>query len=744
MKQILIALLIVVTVVTLIVITFTISQANNEQDRLQNDLIYRSTLLANSLKETVEPNFINKSDNSLELVVKRFTDKERFAGLGIYDNKGNTIAASTTIPDATSSATQIVADAMDADKANGDFTNFGDKKVYALAVPLHNDKSVVGALLVVQNAGYIDDRVNEIWRNNLIRLVLQASLISLAVLLLIRWLIYQPIKNLVETLKLARTGNTEAGTKTLGDSFFFRPLQKEISNIQQSLSAARLAASEEARLRVEKSESPWTAQRLQEFTKEILKGRSLLVASYSEPYTHIKKDRKIEYFSPAGGVVTALDPIMQSCGGTWIAWGNGNADREVVDSQSHIKVPPNEPKYTLRRLWLTQKEADGFYTGFCKEGLWPLCHVAHIRPTFRSEDWEQYGRVNAKYAQAVLSEIKNIKNPLIFIQDFHLALVPRLVKKARPDATIGIFWHSPWPNPELFSICPWKKEILDGILGADLIGFQTQLNCNNFIETVGRELESKIDFEQFSATRHGHTSYVKSFPISIAFSGTAPEEPPLNPEEKSELLSGLGIKTQYLALGVERFDYTKGIIEKFKAIEIFLTQHPEYIGNFSLLQIVSPTSSKAKKYQEFAGDVRHEAERINSSFKAKNWKPIVLVEKYHNREQLSRLYQLANICMVTSLHDGMNLVAKEFVASRTDEKGMLILSQFTGAARELKEALIINPYDGKQTAQTILQALEMSPIEQTKRMRKLRKIVMDSNVFRWSSDILEALVDLSA
>ena len=741
MKQVIIAILVIVTIVSLIVISFTVNQVAQEEVRLKTDIQYRSTLLADSLKETVEPNFINKSDANLQNIVNRFEDRERLAGIAIYDNKGNTTAVSSTIPQDITQSQKIAADAMDADKTTGDFISLQNSKYYVLAIPLHDDKSVVGALTIVQNAGYIDARLYEIWRNNLLRLLIQASLISFAMVLLLRWIIYVPIKSLVESLQSARAG--QQTSKNLTNSLLFKPLINEVSNIRRSLFEARSQASEEARMRLEELESPWTAERLKESLKDILKGRTLFMVSNREPYIHTKNNGKISYFLPASGPVTAIEPVMRSCGGVWIAHGSGNADKLVVNRKDKIQVPPEEPKYTLRRIWLSEKEEQGYYYGFSNEGIWPLCHIAHNRPTFRKEDWEEYVKVNQKFADAVLSEIKNEEKPIVLVQDFQLALAPRMIKSQRPGALVGIFWHIPWPNPESFSICPWKKEILDGMLGADLIGFQTQLYCNNFIETVGRELESLIDFERFTITKNNHVSYIKPFPISIAFpNGFDQSENENDRSDKEKLLKSLNVKTRYIGLGIERLDYTKGILERLKAIEIFLDRFPAYCGNFTFIQIAAPSRTKIKKYQDFAKEVENEVERINSLFKSKNWKPVVFLKKHHNHKEIQIFYKLADFMLVTSLHDGMNLVAKEFVASRYDEKGVLILSQFTGAARELKKALIVNPYNGEQTADAIKEALEMKPSEQTKRMRNMREVIKNYNVYRWSAELLKSIINL--
>ncbi|MFA5782696.1 MAG: trehalose-6-phosphate synthase [Bacteroidales bacterium] len=743
MKQIITALFIIVLTVSLIAVTFTFNQVKNEEERLTVDLQHRSTLLAESFRETIEPNFINKSDEYLQTIVEKFADRERFAGMAIYDHKGNINAMSSSLPKEISKAQQIATDAMDEDKANGDFVEFKDKKTYLLAIPLHEEKSVVGALMIAQNAGYIDSRLTEIWQNSLIRLFLQIFLLTIAISLIIRWLIFAPVRSLAESLKSARIGNSDTN-KLLSNSLFLQPITKEVANIRRSLLEARLAAGEEAKANLEKLDSPWTAERLKQFVKNTLQNRTIVVVSNREPYIHTKVGNKINYYFPASGMVTAIEPIMQACGGTWIAHGSGDADRLVVDKDNRLQVPPDEPKYTLKRVWLTEEEEKGHYYGFSNEGLWALCHIAHTRPIFRKEDWEEYKKVNGKFAQTVLSEIRNLQKPIIFIQDFHFALLPRMIKRSRPDATIGLFWHVPWVSAESFSICPWKKEILDGMLGADLVGFHTQLHCNNFIETVGRELESLIDFEQFTVTRNEHVSFIKPFPISIAFSNGY-EYQARDKEEKynsQKLLKNLGVATKLVGVGVDRLDYTKGILERLKAIEIFLKKYPSYQGHFTFIQIAAPSRSKIKKYREFAQEVEKEVERINTLFSAKGWKPIFLIERHHDHEEINQFYKLADFCLVTSLHDGMNLVAKEFVASRSDEKGVLILSQFTGASRELKDALIVNPYNGEQTAEAIHTALEMPPSEQTKRMKKLRETVKNHNAYRWSAEFLKTMVNL--
>ncbi len=742
-KQTLVLVLAVLAVVSLITVGFVFNQVEQEKVRLQDDIEYRSSLLAGSLKDPIESNFTNRSDRYFQGVVEKYVDDQRIAGLMILDSTGKPVAASSNLPQDMAASGRIAADAMDESRANGDFVGSGDQKLYVFAEPLREDQAVVGALVIVQNASYIDRYVTDIWQRNVVRLLVQASLFAVAILVIMRWMVVRPLQSLLSVMQLSRGGK---GQRVVGraTSPLFEPVMREFSSIQKRLTRAQAAAQDEARSSLEKLDSPWTAERLREFTKGLLKNRAIVTVSNREPYVHTKQGNKISYFVPASGVVTALEPIMAACGGTWIAHGSGDADRLVVDKEDKIAVPPDDPSYTLKRVWLSKREVDGHYVGFSNGAVWPLCHMVHTRPTFKQGDWEEYRAVNEKFAKAVLSEIKGQKSPIIIIQDYHFALLPGLIKSARPDAAVCIFWHIPWPTAEAFSICPWKKEMLEGLLGADIIGFHTQLFCNNFIQTVGKELEALVDLEQFSVTKNAHTSFVKTYPISIDFTGSpiSKAEQKTRVEDSAELLEKLGVKTPFVAVGVERLDYTKGLLERMKAIELFLEKYPAYVGKFTLIQIAAPSRTSVKEYQQFEEQVIAEVERINNSFRQGSWKPILLINEHRDHEFIGRLYRAANVCMVTPLHDGMNLVAKEFVAARSDEKGVLILSQYAGAAQELRDALIINPYDGQQAAETIHTALQMTPSEQGKRMRKMRNAVKSHNVYRWSAEMLKKLAEL--
>jgi trehalose-6-phosphate synthase len=432
--------------------------------------------------------------------------------------------------------------------------------------------------------------------------------------------------------------------------------------------------------------------------------------------------------------------VLRVCDGTWVAQATGDADRKTADDRGRLRVPPDHPQYSLRRVWLSAKEDAGFYAGFANEGLWPLCHIAHNRPLFRAEDWDYYRSVNRKFAAAVLEEMEGEREPFVLAQDYHFALLPRMIKEKRPDARVAIFWHIPWPNPEAFGICPWQRELLDGMLGADLIGFHIQAHCNNFLETVDQALESRIDREHFAVNRRQHLTAVRPFPISVAFNGESMEAAAeVTPSERAAFLRQLGVEAEFLGLGVDRVDYTKGIPERLRAIECLLDQFPAYVGKLTFVQIGAPSRGQIKRYQDLMTEVEQETERINQRFQTDTWKPIVFLKKHLSHEQIQPYYRQADFCMVTSLHDGMNLVAKEYVASRHDEKGVLILSRFTGASHELHDALIINPYDTDELAHAIQTALTMRSEEKTVRMRGMRTVVRENNVYRWAENLIAEL-----
>jgi trehalose 6-phosphate synthase len=522
-----------------------------------------------------------------------------------------------------------------------------------------------------------------------------------------------------------------------------------METMAESLRAARAAAAAEARLR-EAGEHLWTAERLAVHMRNQAGSSRIFVVSNREPYMHMRHGREIVCVVPPSGLVTALEPVLRACDGVWVASGSGDADATAVDEFDRLRVPPDEPRYTLRRVWLTPEEEAQYYDGFANEGLWPLCHIAHTRPIFRAADWECYQRVNQRFADALLEEMQDSAEPVVFVQDFHLALLPQLVKKARPDARVAIFWHIPWPNPEAFGICPWQAELLDGLLGADLIGFHIPLHCNNFLGTVDRVVESRTDREHMTVRRGGHTSVVRPYPVSVAFDGAGLADTELAGIEieqeriavRQRLQSEFGVRAECLALGVDRLDYTKGIVERLDAIGQLLEDHPWHRERLTMVQIAAPSRTRIPSYMELHRRVGETVERINSLYQTAHWKPIVLIERQCSHEEVKRWYRAADICLVTSLHDGMNLVAKEFVAARDDEEGVLVLSKFTGAAVELSDALLVNPYDIVGVAEAIHFGLEMNPTERRERMHRMRRQVMEYNIYMWAAKVLGDLRDL--
>lgn len=481
----------------------------------------------------------------------------------------------------------------------------------------------------------------------------------------------------------------------------------------------------------------WTPQALQQVVSEHLHSEQIIVVSNRQPFSHVREaNGSVHVQVPASGMVTALEPIMRACSGVWVAHGSGSADRQAVDRGDRIRVPPEDPSYNLRRVWLSKAEEDAYYYGFSNEGLWALCHLAYVRPAFRLSDWIAYKAVNEKFADVVAREARS-RSPLVLIQDFHFALLPQLVRARIPGATVALFWHVPWPNFETFGVCPWKGEILTHMLAADILGFHTQYHCQNFLATADRFIECQISQEHMTVTLQGHVCHVAPYPISVAWPPRwlAHAAPIAVARREVRLAHGIADDVR-LVLGVERWDFTKGIVERFQALELFFEQKPTARGRVTLLQIAVPSRSDLPAYQDLQRRTVAEAQRVNARFGVGTWKPIVLITEHQEPKAVFDLYRAADICIVNSLHDGMNLVAKEFVSARDDEDGVLILSTFTGASRELVEALLINPFDVGETAAAIVTALNMPRDERRERMRLMRRTVQDNNVYRWAGRML--------
>lgn len=702
----------------------------SEKERLGSELHHRAWLVTEGMKDSVASFLPQGQSKKLEKLVEKISTSEQVFGVVIYNSTGNAIVVSKLLSEKLPSKLNIIFDKFESDIGKGIYEKISNIPMYIFAASVLNDEGIkMGTIVIFSDVSYIDKYIKNIWLRNFLRVLINVFLISVVILLVIRWNITGPISRMSEWMKSVRKGET-GDVMNMPKEDLFAPISKEFSSLAKSLALARAATEEEAKLR-QKTGFVWTREGLREHVRSKLKDKRLIVVSNREPYMHNRRGKNIECLTPASGLITALDPLLRACNGVWVAHGAGSADKDMVDGRNIIRVPPENPQYDLKRVWLTTEEEEGYYYGFSNEGIWPLCHIAHARPVFRTSDWARYKDVNFKFARNI-NDIINGES-YIFIQDYHFSILPRIIRERQPQARIALFWHIPWPNPEAFGICPWKREIIHGMLGADVIGFHTQFYCNNFLETVDRTLECQTDWEHFSTTRRGHTTFVKPFPISI---DPQPEVFTKELQSKEDLLKNLGVQASIMGVGVDRLDYTKGIPERLRTIERFLEKNPEYVGLFTFVQIGAPSREHIKRYHDLIGEVEMEVDRINWKFQTKGWRPIVFIKRHFSHSEIQPYYKNADVCIVSSLHDGMNLVAKEFVIAKEDEQGTLILSTFAGASRELRDALLINPYDIEQSADMIKVAVEMDSADQKLRMKRMRDTVKENNIYKWAADII--------
>lgn len=682
------------------------------------DLNLRSALVANAIDERLGALIQANDTASIQRFFARITQDERIFAVGFCGAGARDPIATPTFP---------------RDIGCGDLAQFEDPAGQILreaqgpllvsAIRLASDAGNGGRIVLVHDLSFVERRSEETKQYLFYFFVGLGVVVSLIT---------------VVVAQLSWRGWLQGTRALMRGEGLLRPTRRsaegELQPIADDLRALIRDLDAENSLRDEE-QMTWSADTLRGILDRELRGQDVIVVSNREPYIHVWHEGKIIIRRPASGLVTALEPIMRACSGTWIAHGSGSADREVVDRQDRVQVPVENPSYQLRRLWLSDREEQGYYYGFANEGLWPLCHIAHVRPTFRSADWIEYQSVNRTFAAAVVKEAKS-EDPIVLVNDYHLALVPRIVREKLPDATIITFWHIPWPNPEAFAICPWRQELLDGLLGSSILGFHTQFHCNNFVDTVDRQLEARVDRETFNVSYKGQTTAVKRYPISVDW----PPSPLVMTKTVEESRSAVRLRhglpgDHAVGVGVDRLDYTKGLEERLRGVERLMELHPEWLGKFSFIQIAAPTRATIEQYQNYEERVRGMAARINERFNAAH-PPVILVVEHREPDEVYEYYRAADLAFVSSLHDGMNLVAKEFVASRDDERGVLILSQFTGAARELSEALIVNPYDADQCAAALDVALRMPLRTQRARMRLMRSLIREFNVYRWAGRML--------
>ncbi|CAA6603728.1 Trehalose-6-phosphate synthase [Rhodospirillaceae bacterium LM-1] len=687
----------------------------------QNDVEMRSRLVFSSVRDSLAALASKPSPREIKNLFERISEDERVLAVGWCNANGKLQVGSANWPKGLACPASLASDAplfQAQEIAHGPVLS----GIFPLA---GGDGKQLGQLIILNDLSFIDRRSSTA-RLYLMGFLAVLSIVAAGVTVLMAQL---TLRGWIRSVRQALNAPVGGYRPKLASDPQLAPMMGEIRQLLRDLDISRRTATG---IRID-----WSPETLRNVLDNELPGVEVLVLSNREPYIHNFNDAgQIVMQRPASGLVTALEPIMRACKGTWVAHGSGSADQETCDAQGHVAVPPGDPVYTLRRVWLTEEEQNGYYYGLSNEGLWPLCHITYVRPVFREPDWEQYVAVNRKFADAVVREAQR-PDPLVLVQDYHFALAPRMIRERLPNATIITFWHIPWPNSEVFGICPWREAIINGLLGSSVIGFHTQLHCNNFIETADRFIECHIDREEATVSVGGHSSLVRPYPISIdwppaAMVGQAPTQ-----DCRKAVLARFDMPSDtLLAVGVERFDFTKGIPDRFRAVEILLERHPEWIGRFVLLQVAAPSRSKLPVYQEIQRETQGIASEINRKFGRGNYKPILLVAQHHEPEQVYELFRAANLCIVSSLHDGMNLVAKEFVAARDDEEGVLILSTFAGASRELMEALIVNPFDARVTADAIDHALRMPVEQQAERMHLMREMVSENNVYYWAGRML--------
>lgn len=690
-------------------------------DWSRRDVELRATLVFNSVSGPLSAMLENGQTDHINELFERVATDSRIVAVAVCRD-GKEPAHATKLMPSSISCEKIAR--SDTESFSSVIVNGRRMLIGAYPIVSRTDPSreIEGHFIIVHDLSFAEHRGQE--ARNYLTLMLGGIILASGALAI--GLVLYLIRNWLRTFKQAVTSATSPGVRNAAASY--GPLDKEVRQVLRQLEMSQSA--------IDRDQANWSKETLRDIMLAELPGVEVIVVANREPYIHNHGPGGIELQTPASGLVSAVEPVMRACGGTWIAHGSGTADRETVDANDRIGVPPRSPEYTLRRIWISEEEQDGYYYGLANEGLWPLCHIAFTRPVFRESDWRTYRAVNERFADAVAAEAKT-SSPIVLIQDYHFALLPQMVRERIPDATIITFWHIPWPNAETFGIFPWKEEIIHGLLGSSIIGFHTQFHCNNFLETVDRFVESRIDREQESVTLKGHETFIRPYPISIDWPPAALANQKSIQDCRDAVRKRLDLPPETkIAVGIERFDYTKGVLDRIRAVDTLLETHPEWRGRFVLVQAAAPTRSKLQTYKGLQDEAMALAEEVNAKYADVSPQPIRLIIRHHEPSEVFELFRAADVCIVSSLHDGMNLVAKEFIAARDDERGVLMLSHFAGASRELAEALIINPYDAHATGEVLHSALVMPETEQHERMRLMRAYVSTRNVYRWAGQML--------
>jgi len=700
----------------------------------EKDVALRAQLAGNMAREALVVHWRRRDNQRIAGVLSQIWHDERIMGAVACSPTGALIAATRDYP-AGLGCELVRSRRLPPGAAPMSFSETRAQargRIHVSAMPVADEEGPLGYLVLLQDLTFAAEREAATRRALLGAIALVAVAASVVTVLVARFS-YRSLSG--ELRRLLRASSTE-----LRRLFFFGKLgRRERHEFQPLLRDVRELVTRLASEQPANEAGHWSPERLRQALTRHLEGEGVILIANREPYSHERgPNGTVRVVHPASGLVTALEPVMRACSGVWIGHGSGSADRDVVDRHNRVRVPPGEDSYTytLRRVWLDEKEAQGYYAGFSNEGLWPLCHVVHTRPIFRAQDYHYYERVNRKFADAVCAEART-DDPIVLVQDYHFALMPKMIRQRLPRATVITFWHIPWPNSEHFGICPWYQEILRGLLGSSILGFHTQYHCNHFIDAVDRYLEARIDRELQAVILEGRSTLVRAYPISVDWPNRWAEAAPPVAACRAQVFRDLGLPSNaLLGVGVDRLDYTKGIEERLCAVERLLERFPQFRGRFVFAQIAAPSRTSIQRYRDLGDSVEALAGRINERFGDGNYKPIALLRGHHEAPAIFRYYRAADLCYVSSLHDGMNLVAKEFVAAREDERGVLVLSRFTGAAREMTEALLVNPYDLEEASSALAAALAMSAQEQGERMRSMRAFVSEFNVYRWAGRML--------
>jgi trehalose 6-phosphate synthase len=696
---------------------------------IEKDLARRSILVFGSIEESLEQFLIKNQVSAAKRLLTKISTDELVYGILVCPSPSN---ETKQLPFSNEGLNPILTcERMDQYGESG-VIQLGEATLYMWKHTLPDSSTVKASVYIFTNASPRMQRYEQTRAYIFVFFIGLGLVVVLVSTLIARFTISRPMRDLGVILRdVVRFGNPQTRLQRLAKTEF-APLIRDLLHVTREVEHLKGSHPHAAQMGI------WSAKRLRSYAKRNFGNSTICVISNREPLVHnLDEKGVVRVTRPASGLITGVEPILRACNGVWIAHGSGAADSKMVDANDSVKIPAENPEYTLRRVWLTKEEEEGHCTRFSNEGLWPLCLIAHQRPQFESKDWEQYIKVNEKFAQTFLKQMGS-QPAVVLIQDYHFALLPKMIRDLSPQSNISLFWHIPWPNPEVFGICPWRNEIIEAMLAADVLGFHTQFHCNNFIDTVDRYVESRIDRELLNIQFQGHECRIRPFPISVVY-------------EDSPTQSSISIRDQYglsadtiIGLGVERVDYTKGLPERIRGIRRFAERRPELAKKFAFFQIGSPSRMTIPAYRKLHEDIVSLVKETNAQFKQILGRDLIILKlEHHEPHQLKPFYEQSNVCLVTSLHDGMNLVAKEFVAAREkSEDGVLLLSQFAGASRELREALILNPYGPEDIATKLIQACEMTTQEQRDRMRRMRRTVRENNVYKWAYLQLNELHDV--